>query len=141
MKAAEYWKTKIASAGSNSRSVWTSLNTLLGERRTDSAHAFSAEDYHDCIDGKMADIPASMASANPPTIRSKIIRSKIIRHKIIRFKISDTNSWGDYTISQLELAAVNKMKVTSSRTPQKFRLNWVEFEAVRRHTFRCRSCT
>ena len=40
----------------------------------------------------------------------------------VLFKISDTDSWDDYTIGQLELAAVNKMQATSSRTPQKFRL-------------------
>ena len=67
VKAAEHWKTKITSARSNSRSVWRSLNTLLGERRTDSAPAFSALDYNDCIDRKTADIRASTASANPST--------------------------------------------------------------------------
>ena len=56
----------------------------------------------------------------------------------IRFKISDTDSWGDCTFGQLKQAAINKMQVTSSRTPQKFLLGRVEFEAVRRHPFRCR---
>ena len=66
MKAAEYWKTKITTAGSNSRRVWRSLNTLLGER-TGSASEFFAEDYHNCIDRKPADIRASTASVNAPT--------------------------------------------------------------------------
>ena len=38
-------------------------------------------------------------------------------------------------IGLLELAAINKIQATSSRIPQKFRLAWVEFEAVRRHPF------
>ena len=50
-------------------------------------------------------------------------------------KISDTDSWGDCIAGQPELAAVNKMQARSSRTPQKFRLGRVEFEAVRRHQF------
>ena len=54
----------------------------------------------------------------------------------IRFKISDTDSWGDCTVGQLELAAVNKIQATSSRTSQQFRLGRVEFEAVRRHPVR-----
>ena len=43
----------------------------------------------------------------------------------IHSKISDIDSWGDNTISQLEIVAVNKMQMTSSRTPQKFRLGRV----------------
>ena len=66
--------------------------------------------------------------------------SDVCRHAhariTIRSKISDTDSWGDCTIGQLKLAAVNKMQATSSRTPQKFRLGRVEFEAVRCHPFR-----
>ena len=54
----------------------------------------------------------------------------------MRSKISDTDSWGDCTISQLKLAAVNEMQATSSCTPQKFRRDLVELEAVRRHPFR-----
>ena len=51
-------------------------------------------------------------------------------------KISDTDSWGDCSVGQLERSAVNKMQATSSRTPQKIRFGRVEFEAVQRHPFR-----
>ena len=67
MKAAEYRKAKISSAGNDSRSVWRTVNGLIGDVRTDNQPTFSAEDYHNCIDKKTADIRAATASATPPT--------------------------------------------------------------------------
>ena len=70
VKAAEYWKAKISSAGNDSRSVWRTVNGLLGDMRTDNQPTFSAEDYHNCIDKKTVDIRAATASATPPTFQN-----------------------------------------------------------------------
>ena len=66
VKAAEYWKAKI-SAGIDCRSVWRTVNGLLGDVRTDNQPTFTAEDYHNCIDKKTADVRAATASATPRT--------------------------------------------------------------------------
>ena len=43
------------------------MNDLLGDVRTDNQPTFSAQDHHNCIDKKTADIRAATASATPPT--------------------------------------------------------------------------
>jgi hypothetical protein len=66
-KAASYWTSKISAASGDSRSMWRTVNNLLGEEKSTSVPAFSASDYHDCIGKKIADIRACTPSAADPT--------------------------------------------------------------------------
>ena len=70
VKAAEYWKAKISSAGNDSRSVWRTVNGILGDVRMDNQPTFSAEDYHNCINKKTADIRAARRPLHLPHFRN-----------------------------------------------------------------------
>ena len=61
-KAASYWKAEIEAASRNSRHIWWIVDNLLGD-----APCFSAEEFHNMLDKKVADIRASTASAVAPT--------------------------------------------------------------------------
>ena len=66
-KAAIYWRGKISSAKKDARSAWRTVNELLGERKSECDHTFSAAEFHDFIDGKVADIRAATSSAAAPS--------------------------------------------------------------------------
>ena len=62
-KAAAYWLSKISSSGSDSRRVWRTVNSLLGEKKNDVPPVFSATDFHDYIDEKISSIRSASSSA------------------------------------------------------------------------------
>ena len=51
----------------NSRRIWRHVNTLLGENKPRAETCFTAEQYHDVIDKKTADIRAATESAESPS--------------------------------------------------------------------------
>ena len=66
-KAVSYWNVEIRAASENSRHIWRIVDNLLGDTKSDYAPYFSAEEYYDMLDKKVADITAAMASAADPT--------------------------------------------------------------------------
>ena len=77
-KAASYWRAKIATSGSDVKSAWKTVNSLLGETKTKCEPSFTAVDYHDFIDKKINDIRKGTDSASTPsyTVHSTSILNK-----------------------------------------------------------------
>ena len=65
-KASSYWKGEIRSASVNSRRVWKNVNLLFGERWSKTKFIFTADQYHEVMDKKTADIQAATESADDP---------------------------------------------------------------------------
>ena len=63
-KASSYLKSEIRSASDSSRCVWQHVNLLLEERRSKIQSSFMADQYHNVMDKKTADIRAATASAD-----------------------------------------------------------------------------
>ena len=70
IKAASYWKVEIGAASGNSCHIWRYIvDNFLGEKISCESPRFSAEEYHDMLNKKVAEIRAAMASAvDQPTL-------------------------------------------------------------------------
>jgi hypothetical protein len=81
----EGWTSKISAASGDSHSMWRTVNNFLGEEKSISVPVFSASDYHDCVDKKIADIRAGTASAADPTYVNNDVS------RCFRFAMVDAN--------------------------------------------------
>ena len=52
--------------GNNPRRMWQTVNSLLGEKKTTAVPVFTAKDYHDYIDKKIADIRVATSHEGEP---------------------------------------------------------------------------
>ena len=65
-KAAGYWKQKLTGIGNNCHRIWQTINSLLSEKKVSMVPIFSATDYHDYINKKIANMHAVTSFAGKP---------------------------------------------------------------------------
>ena len=76
--ASAYWRSEINSAAGNPCRLWRNMNSVLGEA-AEMKPVFSADEYHDMIDAKVADIRNATASADPPIYAVNSASSSLTR--------------------------------------------------------------
>ena len=97
LKSSAHWKAKISDAGSDARSTWKSVNTLIGEDKTSRKADFTAQEYLNYIEKKVDGIREATASSAP----------------------SEFTNCGHFNLTTLEMVCVDDVRLSIAAVPSK----------------------